>query len=39
MTVSKFIDDTKLGGVADKPEGYAAILDRLQNWAGRNLMK
>ena len=37
--VSMFADDTKLGGVADKPEGYAAILDRLQNWAGRNLMK
>jgi len=40
--VSKFGDDTKLGGVADTPEGCAAIqqdLDRLENWVGRNLIK
>ena len=40
--VSKFADDTKLGGVADMPEGCAAIqrdLDRMKNWVGRNVMK
>lgn len=35
-------ETTKLRGVADTPEGYAAIqryLDRLENWAERNFMK
>ena len=41
-TLSKFADNTNLGGVADTPEGCAAIqwdLGRLEGRTKRNLMK
>jgi len=41
-TLSEFAGDTKLGGVANKPEGCPAVhrdLDRLESWVQRNLMK
>lgn len=43
--LSQSVIDTKLGGIAEMPEGPAAVtqegldLDRLENWTGRNLME
>lgn len=40
--LSMFVDDTKLGGPVDTPDGCAAIwkdLNRYKKWAYRNLRK
>lgn len=36
-TLSNFADDIDLVGVADIPEGCAAILNRMEKWGNRNL--
>lgn len=41
-SVSQFADNTKLGGVADMPEGHSAIQgdhSKLEKWSNRKLMK
>ncbi|KAK4806758.1 hypothetical protein QYF61_005554 [Mycteria americana] len=41
-TLSKFVNNAKLGGVADTPDGCDAIqrdLDRLEKWTEKNLMQ
>ena len=41
-TLDKFADNTKLGGEVDTPDGWAVtwrVLDRLEKWAEKNLMK